>query len=512
MVFFKDKQGIPHTLEKPIDFLSERAIQRRLNQNISITDTDLPVNRSYVETVRDAGAAVFYTTRWMNGVLVACESSAIPAIEALPHVDRVEYVAPGVMSTGGRTSFKLRKHSQVGSATAAQIKMLGLDQMHSEGYTGKGVVVAVLDSGFPGVEQAPAFTHIFSDGRFDAGASFDFVHNQADVFHADDHGTEVLSVMAGIIPDAFTGGAYGATFQLFVTEDVPTEYRVEEYNWLFAAERADSAGADIIHSSLGYYDFDDASMNYSTSQMDGKTTVVTRAAQWAAERGIVVVTSAGNEGNIPTWRIITAPADAEGTLAIGSVNKTGQRISSSSIGPTADGRIKPDLMALGMGVTVVKSGGQIGSASGTSLAAPLVTSLVAGVLQRYPGLSSKTVVNLLKQSASQAGNPDNLLGFGIPHFQAIVDQQDEVPQKGAFEVFPNPVWDTLTVRPRDPRRFESCQIELISSQGRVLASAYVRFDWINRTYHANLSGLATGTYFIRVHSTRGRDTFRVVKL
>ena len=317
--------------------------------------------------------------------------------------------------------------------------MLGIHSMHEADYTGEGIIIAILDSGFPGVNTLSAFEHLLSEGRIMQDVSLDFVHNTPDVFQYDDHGTEVMSVMAAQVPDAFIGGAYGATFQLFVTEEVPTEYRVEEYNWLFAAERADSAGADIIHSSLGYYDFDDASMNYSVEQMDGQTTVVTRAAQWAADRGILVVTSAGNEGNISSWRMVSAPADGRDVLAVGGVNSNFQKTGSSSTGPTADNRIKPDLAALGAGVKVVRATGQISTSSGTSLAAPLVTSLAAGLWQRYPELSNTELIELLKETASQANQPDNLLGYGIPNYTAVVNFREQTPQTELFAVFPNPL-------------------------------------------------------------------------
>lgn len=515
MVFFTDKEGVSFSLANPGDFLSPKAIDRRLMQGIDVTAQDLPVNHFYVEGVRDAGASTFFTTRWMNGVLVECAPETLPAIEALPFVDRVEFVAPlSQLQSGGRRAFNLRrKDNHLESETQSQLQMLGLQHMHASGATGEGVTIAILDSGFPGVNVLPAFAHIVSDHRFVTEVSYDFVHNSSDVFRYDGHGTEVLSVMGALIPDAFTGGAYDATFQLFITEDVPTEYRIEEYNWLFAAEKADSAGADIIHSSLGYYDFDDASMNYSRDQMDGETAVVTNAAQWAADRGMLVITSAGNEGNIASWRIITAPADARGVLAIGGVNSSLQKTSSSSVGPTADGRIKPDLAALGASVKVVKASGQIATASGTSLAAPLVTSLAAGVLQRYPGLTNTEVMDLLRETASQANHPDNLLGFGIPNFQAVVNFREQTPQEQPFEIFPNPLLnDTLMVRPSDPNVIQSCEIQLVNAQGAILRRNTVRFDWLNRSYRADLSSLAAGIYYVRILDQKTRHTFRLVRL
>src|SRR5690606_12003754 len=205
------------------------------------------------------------------------------------------------------------------AATNVQLNMIGLTDMHSDNIRGEGVTIAILDSGFEGVDVTAPFSQIFQEGRIDLQASRDFVYNSDNVFQYDDHGTEVFSVIAAFQPGEFTGGAYKASYQLYVTEEVPTEYRIEEYNWLFAAERADSAGADIIQSSLGYYDFDGASMDYLKSQMDGVTAVVSKAAKWAADRGIIVVVSAGNEGNV-SWQIITAPADVENVLAVAAVD------------------------------------------------------------------------------------------------------------------------------------------------------------------------------------------------
>lgn len=515
MVFFKDKAEVPFSTSQPLEFLSQKAIDRRLVQGIDITSQDFPVRAQYIEGVRNAGADAFFSTRWLNGVLVQCDPAVLPAIQSLSYVDRVEFVAPlAKLQNGGRKSSAMRgKNNHMGLETENQLRMIGIDRMHEGDYKGEGITIAIFDSGFPGVDISGPFQHIFSEGRFDAGVSYDFVHNTTNVFQYDDHGTEVLSVIAASIPDAFTGGAYEANFQLYVTEDVPSEYRIEEYNWLFAAERADSAGADIINSSLGYYDFDDTGMNYSVDQMDGKTTVVTRAAQWAADRGMLVITSAGNEGNDPSWRIISAPADAVDVLAIGGVNSALQKVGSSSIGPSADNRIKPDLVALGQSVRVVKSNGQISTSSGTSLAAPLVTSLVAGILQRYPDLTNKEIIALLKKTASQSKDPDNLLGYGIPNFAALVNYQEYIPQTNVFEIFPNPLMDdTLTVSPADPDLIDSCQVEIISAQGQILARNTVYFNWLNRTYQADLSGLTAGIYYIRVFSQQRRYTFKLVKL
>lgn len=514
MVFFKDKVGSTYDIAQADKFLSQKAIQRRVKQDVAVTAQDIPVNQNYVRGVRNTGAAVFFTTRWMNGVLIQCDQSLLPAIQALSYVDHIEFVAPGVkLNSNGRKATSLRKKTNhSGVETHAQLQMLGIPEMHAANYHGEGITIAILDGGFQGVNQITPFQHVVSEGRINAALSYDFVANTDNVFQYDDHGTEVFSVMAAYTPDEFTGGAYKANYQLYVTEDVSSEYRIEEYNWLFAAERADSAGVNIIHSSLGYYDFDMTSMNYTTAQMDGKTAVVTKAAQWAAERGIVVVCSAGNEGNVPSWRIIAAPADAADVIAVANVNLQGVPNSSSSIGPTADGRIKPDLAALGTGVRVIRANGAVGSSSGTSLAAPLITSLVAGVWQRFPYLTRSQLIEVLKETASRANNPDNEIGYGIPNYKAVVNYIDRVVQSNMFEVFPNPATDTVSIRPFNPEEITSCVVELISFQGQTLSKDTVNFSWLNRSYQKNISHLPSGSYYLRVWTGQVRFVFKVVKV
>jgi serine protease AprX len=513
MVFFKDKNGTPYSASQPGQFLSEKAIERRVEQGIAVSDQDLPVNPAYAQGVSLTGAKVFFTTRWMNGVLVQCESSVIPSVQALPFVSHVEFVAPQQRLTNGgrRKSLFRKKNFNTGVRTQTQLQMLGIPQMHADGFQGEGITIALLDGGFIGVNTTAPFQEVFSEGRYDDVVSHDFVRNTDNVFQYDDHGTQVFSVIAANVADDFTGGAPKATFQLFVTEDEGSEYRIEEYNWLFAAERADSAGVDIISSSLGYYDFDLASMNYTTGQMDGNTAVVTKAAQWAADRGIIVVTSAGNEGNL-AWRIITAPADAVDVVAVANVNGQGAVSSSSSRGPSSDGRIKPDLAALGSGVTVIQSNGNIGTASGTSLAAPLITSLIAGVWQKFPEFSAKEIVAALKKTASRSGNPDNNVGYGIPSYLTVSEYLDrENTGDAVFEVYPNPAFDSLTISPADPDAIPTCTIELVSRLGQVLATEEVSFSWTNNTYRTDISSLASGIYFVRLNTADKKYVFRIIK-
>lgn len=513
MVFFKDKNGTPFQVNEPDAFLSDRAIARRLQQNIVVTQQDLPVNPAYVEGVKATGVAVYYQTRWLNGLLIQCQTESIPAIEALSFIERVELVAPNAkLIASGRRKESQSRAGQVAEVTDDQLMMLGIDQMHRDGYHGEDRVIAILDAGFEGVNSAPPFQHLFQNNQIDLTVSQDFVYNSDNVFQYDDHGTFVFSTLSAFNPGTFTGSVYKAKYQLYVTEEVPTEYRIEEYNWLFAAERADSAGADIIQASLGYSDFDVNSMDYAKTDLDGKTTIVSHAAQWAADRGIIVVCSAGNEGN-NAWQMITSPADVVDVLAVANVNRDRIRSGSSSIGPSADQRIKPDVAALGTATSVIGPNGNVGSVSGTSLAAPLISGLVAGIWQRYPDLSAKEIMQAVRMSASQASDPDNLLGYGIPNYNAVVNFLEHEEQKHWFEVYPNPSsFDTLVIKPRSPETVTDCRIEMFNAQGKSVFTRDVKFSWNAYQYEASIVNLSAGTYFLKIFWNNKTFVHKVVRL
>ncbi len=514
MVFFKDKVGTPYSLSSPQAFLTTKSIQRRTKQGITIELIDLPVTPTYVSGVKATGVDIFFQTRWMNGLLIQGDESLIASIEALSYVDHVELVAPGIkLIPNGRYASKMDlEDGDFGSATEAQLSLIGLDEMNIAAIRGEGILIAVLDAGFLGVNTASAFDDVLSTDQVDLSVSFDFVSNQSNVFQYHDHGTRVFSTMAAFQEGVFVGGTLNANYQLYITEDVSSEHKIEEYNWLFAAEKADSLGVDIITSSLGYNTFDLPSVNYTQSDMDGQTAVITRAAQTAFERGMVIVSSAGNDG-ASAWGIITAPADAEDVLAIGNVNFAGTRASSSSKGPTEDGRIKPDVMAMGTSTAVINASGNLTTSSGTSLAAPLAASLVAGVWQKYPELTNKELIDAVRASASQGASPDNLMGYGIPNFRAIVHYLEERKnrQEEYFIAFPNPFIETVTIRPIDPELFSSVQVRMFTSTGQVKEDRIVNFDWLNRTYEADYSQLAAGFYILQLTYQDRSFNFKLVK-
>lgn len=513
MVFFTDKAGTTYSIDNPEEFLSPRAIQRRQKQNISITEEDLPVVVSYVAGIQSNGVAVLYKTKWMNGVLIESDASLISTLEQLSFVSKVEYVAPGSRPNGRIRSVK-QKSSAAGKAevTDVQLSVTALDQMHGAGYRGEGILIAVFDSGFTGAHLAAPFQHIYQENRFDASTSYDFVRGSSDVFNHDDHGTRVWSVIGAYQEGSFTGGAYKADFILFITEDDNSEYRVEEYNWLFAAEKADSAGVDIINSSLGYNTFDDVSMSYLTSQMDGETAISTRAAEMAAGRGIAVVASAGNEANDQSWRIITAPADGRNVLAVGGVTSSGSKTTTSSIGPSADGRIKPDVMALGSGVASILPNGNTGSGSGTSFSTPIVTSLVAGVWQMFPDFTAAQILDTIRTTASQANQPDNQLGYGIANFLAILNITSVETGKTSrrlVEIYPNPASREVYIKPVGKISADQLKLSIVNLQGQPMNLQVLRAE---DSLVLDVSAFAEGLYLLQVHLNGQISTHKLLKI
>jgi subtilisin family serine protease len=510
-VFFKDKAGTPYSLSDPTHYLSAKSLERRQKQNIILIEEDLPVNPDYVSQVKNTGAKTFFTSKWFNGVLIETTTSILANVNALPFVSRSELVAPGSKLLGGRAS-KIKQHKNSTAdqpVNQNQLQQIGINEMHDAGYRGEGISIALFDSGFKGVNITSPFADLFIENR--VKQTFNFVTNTTGVYTSDDHGTEVLSVMAAYSQGTYTGGVYKADYFLYLTEDIGSEYRVEEYNWAFAAERADSAGVDIINSSLGYNEFDDQAMDYKTSELDGKTAVITKAARKAIEKGMIVVCSAGNEGN-NSWKLVTPPADAIGILAIGSINSVESLSSFSSKGPTADGRTKPDVVALGSGTRVIKQSGSLGTTSGTSVASPLVASLAAGVWQAYPLLSAHAVYEAIVFSASLAAVPNNQFGYGIPHFQAVENYLKSLSESEAISIFPNPVsGNSFTIKVKEPTD-ELVQIAIYDTRGSRVAESRLKITWLNNPFEYDISLLKAGIYFVQVSTGKASTTARIAKL
>lgn len=448
-VSFKEKNAT-FSIEKPQDFLSKRAIKRREKQKIAITEQDLPVRAEYLRELEKYGAKVHYSSKWFNGAVISLSISQQNQIKGLSFVKNLEIIKKSPdyeENTPKKSSKETSKSSKETSKETSknpfenieidtlkhlkfdrtitygnainQIKMLETDQMHKLGFTGRGILIAVFDGGFGEVNEVNSLKHLFTNKKI--LATYDVVRGNNDVFEDNPHGREVLSCIAAYEPTKIIGTAPEASFLLVRTEDVATETRLEEYNWLRAAEFADSCGTDIINSSVCYSFFDEAEMNYTIKDLNGKTAIISQAAEIATEKGIIVVVAAGNEGN-NSWKHIAFPADAPSVLAVGAVNSRGDICRFSSTGAPNTAQIKPDLVAQGQGVIVTHANNATSITQGTSFSAPLVAGFVACVWQAYPHLSAKEIREMIRKNANQADNPDKEYGWGVPSFVKILDK------------------------------------------------------------------------------------------
>jgi serine protease AprX len=478
--------------------LSERSQARRAAQKIPFSIQDFPVSSDYVLQLKNLGWEIVGKSKWLNAVLVSGSDSLLIRTRQLPFIAGVEDNADirGDVHLGkyARTITSPVTPINYGS-TATQIRMLNADTMHLRGYMGKDVLVAVMDGGFSGLKTAEAFKHL------DVVHTYNYVHNTEEVDRDDTHGTNVLSLIAGFIPGKLSGTAPEASVALYTTEDVipENETKLEEVYWVLAAEHADSLGADVINTSLGYSKFTDPNQDYTYQEMDGKTALISKAANYAASVGIIVVIAAGNEGN-STWRYISAPADAQYVIAVGAVNGTKQIASFSSYGPSPDGRIKPEVSAQGVATVFNNNGDVLRSGNGTSYAAPLIAGLMAGLRQQFPSLSALQLREILIKSADRYTQPDSRYGYGIPNYtRAVKIALSEYLVLGSeienrqLTLFPNPNTGTFTLMINGISLSPTSAIEIWSSDGRKIGSGEIRSDrW---------KELSEGLYFVRPEKT-----------
>ncbi|WP_223860665.1 S8 family serine peptidase [Spirosoma validum] len=527
LVLLRDKANSPYSVSKPDQFLSTRSIQRRQKQNIAVLERDLPVNPSYVTQLQQAGAKIWYTSRWLNAVLIEASDATLSAVQKLSFVKGLEFnralSKTQAVSEPRVNSVKTYSTQKTVAAdppldygvSVDQITQIGVDKMHQQGYHGENILIGVLDAGFLNADKVSFLKPLFDEKRI--LSTYDFVNKETSVYEDDSHGLEVLSAIAATTDKQLYGTAYKSSFILLRTEDAPTEKQIEEANWLFGAEYADSAGVDVINSSLGYFEFDDASTNYTYQNMDGKTALCTRAAQIATETGMIVVVAAGNEGS-SAWRYIDAPADAASVLAIGAVTQTGQRASFSSFGPSADGRVKPDLAARGQGDVVGKPNGTIGLENGTSIASPLIAGLVAGFWQANPTLTAAQVTDVLRRSGSQFSSPNNELGYGIPNFDRASTIAKSLgplavdPGTIPLLLFPNPFNDTepLSVQLEGLNATTPVDASLADLSGRLLWQKRYTASGLASFVLPNL-GLSAGVYVMTFVAGDKKRTLKVVK-
>lgn len=415
-ISLKDKAATEYSLKKPEKYLSAKAIERRRKQNLPIDSTDLPVCRKYIDEIRKQGVKIVVTGKWDNFVTVSCnDTTLIDRIAALPFVLSTEkvWISPGA----GKPSMATERDSVLNQPTIhsdsiygraiTQIQMSNGDKLHEAGFKGQGMTIAVIDAGFHNVDKITAMQNIRILG------TKDFVNQQADIFAESSHGMSVLSCIGMNRPDIMTGTAPEASFWLLRSEDEYSEHLVEQDYWSAAVEFADSVGVDVINTSLGYYSFDDKSKNYKYRDLDGRHALMSRQASHIAGKGMILVCSAGNSG-AGSWKKITPPGDADNVLTVGAIDKRAVLATFSSVGNTADHRVKPDVVAVGVGSDVIRTDGNQGRANGTSFSSPIMCGMVTCLWQACPTLTAKEVIELVRRSGDRAGFPDNIYGYGVP--------------------------------------------------------------------------------------------------
>lgn len=534
---FTDKNNSPYSVSNPSAFLSARAIQRRANQNISIDNLDLPVNPQYLDSLIAHGATIFNRSKWFNGVAISVPDSAtLNSVLSLPFVQNASHVwkqgTPAghnkfetqipVSNPALRMTYPVESQSYSYGLGYNQIHLMNGDYLHDLGFRGEGMIISVLDGGFYHADQLPVFDSLNADGRI--LGTWDFVANEASVFEDDPHGEAVLSCIAANMPDSLIGTAPKASFYLLRSEDVPRENIIEEYNWASAAEFADSAGTDVISSSLGYTTFDNfifqgdtvpSPNNHSYNDMNGNTCPSTVAADIAVSRGILVLNSAGNSGNSP-WYYIGAPSDGDSVLSIAAVGPDGLHADFSSYGPSYDGDVKPNLAAQGAYTVVQGSDGFISIYGfGTSFACPVLAGSATCLWQAHPAASVMEIHDAIQQSANYALAPNDSLGYGIPDFalaHSILSGIDEnASPSGSLVVYPNPVKENVVFLLNDKRR-GSITAALFDVSGKQIYEEEMFADGIHSNTLQGLGLLSGGIYFLRVISGERAFFQRVIKL
>lgn len=414
-ISLKDKAATTYSLNRPEEFLSAKALARRKKQRLAIDSTDLPVCSAYIKTIRRKGIKVITQGKWDNFVTVSCNDTTLIAdIARLPFVRSTEkvWISPHSKSPSMSTTRDslinqpLRGDSLYGPAIG-QIQMSNGHKLHEAGFKGEGMVIAVVDAGFHNVDRITAMQNIRVLG------TKDFVHSQTDIYAESSHGLDVLSCMAMNEPNVMIGTAPEASYWLLRSEDDYSEHLVEQDYWAAAVEFADSVGVDVINTSLGYYVFDDPSKNYQYRDLDGRTSLMSRQASQLANKGIVLVCSAGNAG-AGSWKKTTPPGDADHVLTVGAVDKKAILAPFSSVGNTTDGRVKPDVMAVGLGADAMGTNGLLHQVNGTSFSSPILCGMVACLWQACPELTAKEIIALVRRSGDRVEYPDNIYGYGVP--------------------------------------------------------------------------------------------------
>lgn len=531
LIQFKDKGSNKYSLKEPSAYLSAKALQRRTRYQIAIDSSDLPVSESYLDSLRKIpNVTIINTSKWLNQVLIqTADSSALTKIRTFSFVKK----AAPIGQSKNRSNLPVDKFSSERIATPQRtgMQMLQLDSanygnsykqihihegeyLHNKGLQGNGITIAMLDAGYKNYTTVGGLDSLRNNNQI--LGTWDFVKNELTVAEDDAHGLYCLSIMAGNIPGKFLGTAPKASYYLFRTEDAATEYPIEEQNWAAGAERADSLGVDMISSSLGYSEFDDARFNYRYADMNGNTTLVTRAADMAAKKGILVCNSAGNSGG-SSWKYIVAPADGDSVLAVGATNVNAVPAWFSSYGPNANGKIKPDVASVGDDTYLLNTAGNIVTGDGTSFSNPNLAGLIACLWQAFPEFNNMQIIDAVKRSASKYNNPDDRIGYGIPNMRVAYQYLLEKKYQGILSskwinVFPNPFTTSFTALIKAKETGELFY-QLMDASGRIYVKGIenVIQDQYAQLQFNDLGYLPKGVYILHVSNGKNKATHRLIK-
>ncbi|WGD34057.1 S8 family serine peptidase [Olleya sp. YS] len=519
-VYLADKPNSSSALANPISILTQEALDRKAAHNVAIDFRDVPVDNSYIAAIKSQpGISVMAKSKWFNALHVIGSTADINALSTVtvsgnPIVSSIDFADDNLNT---RTSQNQDKHEVESSLTtfnygnaANQIEMINGDDLHQhpDSYTGTGMTVAILDSGFPNVDTMNGFQRLRDAGGILGG--YDFVDRTSDVYiyQGNSHGTWVLSDMAGFIQDQFVGTAPDAQYYLFRTENAASETPLEESLWVEAAERADSLGVDVINSSLGYTTYDNPNYSHTPADMDGNTTYITKGANIAFEKGILVVNSAGNSGG-GSWQIVGAPADAAGVFSVGAVKADGTYASFSSQGNSTQPTQKPDVVAQGQSSYVILNNDVISTLNGTSFSAPILAGGIVCLWQALPSFTNAEIMQLVRESASQYNAPDNVLGYGIPDLSIALAQGLSVVefqnQNTTLKLYPNPVKNELTVE--IPNQYEEAWVKIYDILGKKVIETTVTTIQQN----INTTALAKGVYLVKIEANDLSITKKIIK-
>lgn len=537
IVRFKDKAGTPFNINNPSQYLSGRSIQRRVKQNIAIDSTDLPITPRYLDSVKLAGnVTILNKSKWLNEVCIqTTDAAALAKINSFPFVissSPVKRIQEGNKEiTQTRNKFN-EEISQTNTATQtsktngdvlnygnslAQIHIHEGEFLHNKGFKGEGMLMAIFDGGFRNYLTVTAFDSARNNNQI--VETYDFVQNETSVNEDDPHGMYCFSIIAANWPGQLVGSCTKAKYYLYRTEDVATEFPIEEQNWAAAAERADSIGVDVFSTSLGYSTFDNPVFNHTYADMNGKITIIARANTMAARKGIISVVAAGNDGN-NAWHFIATPADADSIVTTGAVNTSGVVASFSSYGPTSDGRVKPTVASVGQGTAIAGLNNLPTFGNGTSFATPNLAGLITCLWQAFPEFTNMQIIEAVKRSSSIYTTPNDRIGYGIPNFHKAYD--DLFQQRALLQVniilgndwikaYPNPFKQNFTLLMK-PKYAGSTTFKLFDSKGNLFLikqvtgqqgqAQIITFD--------NLQPLAKGIYILHYANVLGKGNIKIV--